>query len=197
MCGGNPNAATNAANKQQADTQAAISNNISQINSAFGNRSQEYSDYQKALQTQYQTELNRQQGIATRNAKFANARNGVAGGSAAVDSSKLLGQEEAQGTVNAQQQVQSNVAKLQANDQATKQQMISLAESGADVGNAAQMTADQLRANVGNAQGINAAAGLGQVFGDTATSYNNEQNAAALRNGVLKSQMYTKSGLGG
>jgi len=197
MCGGNPSAAQNAANAQQAATQASISNNVSQINSAFGNRSQEYSNYQNALQTQYQTELNRQQAIATRNSKFATARNGLAGGSASVDAGALLGQEEAEGTVNAQQQVQSNVAKLEANDQATKQQMISLAQSGADIGNAAQMTADSLQANIGNAQSVNAAAGLGQVFGDTTTAYTNEQQAAALRSGVLKGSTYAKSGLGG
>src|SRR5580704_2571524 len=157
MCGGSPSAAQNAANQQQAQTQASISNNVSQINNAFGNRSQEYSQYQNALQTQYQTELNRQQAIATRNQKFATARNGLSGGSAAVDAGNLLGQEEAEGTVNAQQQVQSNVAKLEAADQATKQQMISMAQAGGNIGNAAQMTADALQANIGNAQNVNAA----------------------------------------
>jgi len=196
VCGSTDQASKQAAAQQQA-SQNQINANVAGINSAFANRGQEYSDYQKALQGQYQTELNRQQAIATRNSKFATARNGLAGGSAAVDAGTMLGQEEAEGTVNAQQQVQSAVAKLEANDQATKQQMISMAQAGGNIGNAAQMTADALRANIGNAQNVNAAQGLGDVFGNTTTAYNNEQQAAALRNGVLKGQTYAKSGLGG
>ncbi len=195
MCGGNNNA-SKAAAQQTAANAATQANNVKQINSAFDNRGPEYSNYKNALQTQYQTELNRQQAIATRNQKFATARNGLAGGSAAVDAGTLLGQEEAQGTVNAQQQVQSNVAKLEQNDQATKQQMIALSQAGGDIGNAATMTADALQSNAQNAQAVNAAQGLGNVFSDTATSYGNEQSAAALRAGVLKGQTYAKSGLG-
>lgn len=196
MCGSSNQASRQAAAQQQ-QTQNQINSNVAGINSAFAGRGQEYSDYQKALEGQYQTELNRQQAIATRNSKFATARNGLSGGSAAVDAGTMLGQEEAQGTVNAQQQVQSAVAKLEANDQATKQQMISMAQAGGNIGNAAQMTADALRANIGNAQNVNAAQGLGTVFGDVTTAYNNEQQAAALRTGVLKGQTYAKSGLGG
>ncbi len=195
MCGGGNNAAKQAA-QQQAATSAEQASNVNKINSAFDNRGAEYSTYKNALQEQYQTELNRQQAIATRNQKFATARNGLAGGSAAVDAGTLLAQQEAQGTVNAQQQVQSGVAKLEANDAATKQQMIALSQAGGDIGNAATMTAEALRANLGTAQGINVAQGLGNVFSDTATSYGNEQSAAALRNGVLKGQTYAKSGLG-
>ena len=195
MCGGGNNAAQQAA-QQQAQNAATQTQNVNEINSAFANRGAEYNNYKNALQTQYQTELNRQQAIATRNQKFATARNGLAGGSAAVDAGTLLGQEEAQGTIDAQQQVQSNVAKLEANDQATKQQMIALSQAGGDIGNAAQMTADSLQSNVNQAQGVNAAQGLGDVFSDTATSYGNEQSAAALRSGVLKGQTYAKSGLG-
>jgi hypothetical protein len=194
---GNTNQASQQAAAQQAQSQNQINQNVNAINGAFANRGQEYTDYQKALQGQYQTELNRQQAIATRNSKFATARNGLSGGSAAVDAGTMLGQEEAEGTVNAQQQVQSSVAKLEANDQATKQQMISMAQAGGNIGNAAQMTADALQANIGNAQNVNAAQGLGDVFGNTTTAYNNEQQAAALRNGVLKGSTYAKSGLGG
>lgn len=195
MCGSS-NQASRAAAQQQAQNAAQQTANVNAINSAFADRGNEYSQYKNALQTQYQTALNQQQAIATRNQKFATARNGLAGGSAATDAGTLLAQEEAQGTVNAQQQVQSNVAKLMANDQATKQQMIALSQAGGDIGNAAQMTAESLQANLGNAQAVNAAQGLGNVFSDTATSYGNEQTAAALRQGVLKGQTYAKSGLG-
>lgn len=196
MCGGTGNAEKQAA-AQEAQRQATISGNVNAINSAFGNRGAEYDQYRKALTDQYQTELNRQQAIATRNNKFALARSGLTGGSAAADAGTLLGQEEAQGTVNAQQQVESGVAKLQANDEATRQQMISLAQSGGDIGNAAIQTANGLRANLGNAQSVNAAQGLGDVFSGTAQGVSNEQTAAALRSGILKSQLYAPKGSAG
>ena len=192
MCGGGGDA-QKAAQQQEQQREDTISKNVGAINSAFSNRQPEYDQYRKALQDQYETELNRQQAIAGRNNKFALARSGLTGGSAAVDSGRLLGQEEAQGTLAAQQGVQSNVSKLQSNDEATRQQMISLAQSGGDIGNAATQTANSLRANLGNAQSVNAAQGLGDVFGATTASYNNEQQAAALRSGLLKGQLYASA----
>jgi hypothetical protein len=85
---------------------------------------------------------------------------------------------------------------LTATDEATRQQMIALAQSGGDIGNAATQTANSLRANIGNAQATNIPAGLGDVFGGTAQAVSQAQNAAALRSGILKGQTYVKSGLG-
>ncbi len=196
LFGGGSNAAEQAAAAQEAQREQTISGNVNAINGAFANRGGEYASYGKALQDQYQTELNRQQGIAARNNKFALARSGLTGGSAAVDAGTLLGQESAEGTIKAQQAVNSGVSQLQNQDESTRQQMISLAQSGGDIGNAATQTANQLRANAGNASNVNAAAGLGDVFGGVTSSYQNEQTAAALRSGLLKGQTYASSSLG-
>lgn len=196
MCGGG-NDATKQAAAQEAAQQATISKNVNQIDSAFSNRQPEYDQYRQGLQAQYQQELDRQQAIAGRNNKFALARSGLTGGSAAVDSGRLLGQEEQLGTLAAQQQVNSGVSKLQAQDESTRQQMISLAQSGNDIGNAATETSQALRANLGQAQSVNAAQGLGDVFAQTANSYNNEQTASALRNGLLKGSLYAQKGSAG
>jgi hypothetical protein len=189
MCGGG-NSASRAAAAQEAARQATVGKNVSDINSAFRGRTGEYADFRKNLQNQYQTELNRQQGIAARNQKFSLARGGLTGGSAATDAGTLLGQETAQGTVNAQQATESGVAKLMATDEATRQQMIALAQSGGDIGNAATQTANSLRANIGNAQATNIPQGLGDVFGDVTKSVTDAQNAAALRKGILAQQVY-------
>src|ERR1700743_1145776 len=117
MCfggGGDPAAAANA---QEASRQAQIAANVANINSAFSNRSGEYANYQNALQGQYQTELNRQQAIAARNNKFALARSGLTGGSAAVDAGTLLSQDMQRGTLAAQQQVQGAVDLLLSHEQ--------------------------------------------------------------------------------
>jgi hypothetical protein len=197
MCMGGSNQATQQANQMEAQRQGTINSNIGAINSAFANRTGEYSTYKTALQDQYQQELNRQQAIAARNNKFSMARSGLTGGSAAADASTLLGQEMAKGTVAAQQGVNSGVAKLQAADEATRQQMISLAQSGGDIGNAASQTASALQANIGNAQAVNPAAGLGDVFAGTTSAVNQAQSAAALRSGILKGQTYATKAQGG
>lgn len=196
MCGGGGNAEKQAA-AQQAQQTATINGNVNAIDSAFNNRQPEYDQYRKGLQAQYQQELDRQQAIAGRNNKFALARSGLTGGSAAVDSGRTLGQEEQLGTLAAQQQVNSNVSKLQANDQATRQQMISLAQSGNNIGDAATQTSQALQANLGQATSVNAAQGLGDAFAQTTNAYNNEQTAAALRSGLLKGQLYANKGSAG
>jgi len=184
MCFGGTGNAAAAAQAQEAQRAAQIAQNVQNINSAFANRGAQYDQYKSALEGQYYTELNRQQAIAGRNNKFALARSGLTGGSAAVDAGKLLSQDMQRGTLNAQQQVQGSVAKLQAADETTRQQEISLAQGGGDIGDAAIQTANGLRANIGNAQATNAAQGLGNVFGDVATNYTNMNTAAALRRGV-------------
>lgn len=189
MCGGGGNASKEAA-AQEARRAATVGGNVANINSAFAGRKGEYDQYKTALQGQYQAELNRQQAIAVRNNKFSLARGGLTGGSAATDAGTLLGQEAAQGTVAAQQGVESGVSKLEASDEATRQQMISLAQSGGDIGNAAAQTGNALRANLDNAKGVNIQQGLGDLFGGITKSTADAQNAAALRSGILKGSLY-------
>lgn len=204
MCmGGGGDSASKAAAAQEAQRQQTISDNVTAINSAYANRGAQYSDYQNALQQQYATELNRQQATAARNLKFALARGGLTGGSAATDQGKLLGQETAQGTLAAQQQVQGAVSNLKAKDEATRQQMISLAQSGGDIGNAAIQTANNLSANLGNAKAVNVEQGLGDVFGGISKNIEAQNNAAALRKGISTGSAYANpfsrgsGGLGG
>lgn len=184
MCFGGASSASAAAQTEEAQRAAGIAANIKNINSAFAGRDTQYDQYGQALQGQYETELNRQQAIAARNNKFALARSGLTGGSAAVDAGKLLSQDMQRGTLNAQQQVQGAVAKLRASDEATRQQEISLAQGGGDIGDAAVQTANSLRANIGNAQTSNVTQNLGNVFGDVSTAYTNMNTAAALRRGI-------------
>ena len=190
MCMGGGNNAAAAQQAIQDKQTAAISKNVGAINSEFSNRGAQYADYGNALTQQYQTELARQNQIAGRNMKFALADNGMTGSSTAADQGQLLGQDMARGTLNANEQVTGDVAGLQAKDAATRQQMISLAQTGGDIGNAAQETAQALSANIGNAQSVNAATSLGNVFGDASTNYNNMNTAAALRRGIQTGTQY-------
>jgi hypothetical protein len=191
MCGGGDDAAK-AAQKAEAERQAQISTNVKAINSAFAGRQPQYADLGAALRARYGAELERQRGVATRQSKFALARGGLIGGSAQIDAGRLLAREGTEGTLAAERAARGGVADLQAQDEAARLQMISLAQSGADIGNAASQTAAQLRANLASAQSKNLASGLGDVFGSTAAAYRAQQDAAQRRRGLQDASVYTK-----
>lgn len=189
MCGGGGNAAAAQA-QQEAARQASISSNVNQIDQSFANRAPQYQQYLNATRNVYQTELGRQQGIAGRNLKFSLARNGQTGGSVAADQGDELGREMAQGSIQAEQKAQSGLAGLQSQDNSERLQLISLAQSGADVGNVATQSADAQRAALGSAMAGSTANGLGDIFGGITTDVNNYNNAAAARRGVNNSTQY-------
>jgi hypothetical protein len=190
MCGSTSDASSAAA-QQQADQQAAVDNSISQINSAFAGRQQQYNDYLGALNSSYQTQLNLQQAQSSRALKFSLARGGLTGSSVAADQGAELQREMGQGTVNAEQQAQAKLASLQSADVASKQQEIALAESGANIGNANQQTATALQANLNNAQANLGSDTLGNAFGGITNTINNYNTAAQTRLGLRAAQAYT------
>lgn len=183
MCGGGGNAAAAAA-EQEKQRQSTISGNVNQIDSAFANRQPQYDQYLNATRNLYQTELGRQQGIASRDMKFALARSGQTGGSVAADQGNELGREMAQGSIQAEQKAQSGLSSLQSQDQAERLQLISLAQSGANIGNAATQSTEALRSNLGTAMAGSTASGLGDIFGGISKSYENSQNASMLAKGT-------------
>lgn len=170
--------------------QARISTNVGNINSAFAGRQGQYDDFVAAMRKQYGDELQRQQTKASQQSKFALARGGLTGGSAAVTAGKELGREFTQGTIAAEGKASGALSDLQAKDEQSRLGMISLAQSGSDIGNAATQTANALRANIGAASSSGIANGLGDVFGNTAATYKNMNEAASLRRGLKSSEIY-------
>jgi hypothetical protein len=190
MCFGTGNA-SQAATQQQEQQNATTAASISSINSAFANRQSQYNDYLNALNKSYQTQLNYQQAQSSRGLKFALARGGMTGSSVAADQGAELQREMGQAQVTAEQQAQAKLASLQSSDLASKQQMISLAESGANIGNAAEQTATALQANLQGAQTALGPNTLGQMFGGITNTVNNMNTAAATRMGLRAAQAYT------
>jgi len=190
MCLGGGDKATKAAERQEAERQARISGNVAGINKAFKGREPQYADFSAALREQYGNVLGRQRADATRQSRFALARGGLTGGSAAIDAGRTLNREAQEGTLAAERQVQGKTADLRGQDEASRLQMISLAQSGSDIGNAASQTANALRSNLGSAMNTNVTEGLGDVFGDTASVYRSQQEAAARRKGLKEATVY-------
>lgn len=184
MCMGGGNNAAAQAQQQQQQQQEAIGKNVSAINSAFAGRQGQYNDYLSALNKSYQTQLGLQQSQASRGLKFALARGGQTGGSLAADQGAELQREMGQGTVQAQEQANAKLAGLQSSDEAERLQMISLAQSGANIGNAAQQTDTALASNLNNAQSALGPNTLGNIFGGITTDITNSNLAAQQRAGL-------------
>ncbi len=183
--GGSNHSASDAAAASDAARTQRISNATNAINGIYDSpqRQQQYSDFLGAVRSNYSTDLNRQQDIASRQTKFASARNGLTGGSADVDARTLLGQDYDRGIVNAETKAQGALSGLKASDNQARLNLTQLAASGLDTTTAAQQAASSLQQATGQALSNSTANGLGDVFGAATKAYQTEQQAAATRAG--------------
>jgi hypothetical protein len=170
--------------------QANISGNVRDINSAYDGREPQYADLGAALRERLGTELERQRKDATRQSKFALARGGQIGGSLQRDVGKTLAREGNEGVLNAERVAQKGVSDLRSADEQARSQLIGLAQSGSDIGNAASQASSMLRANLQGSGALNPATALGDVFGATGATYRTMQDAAARRRGLTEAQTY-------
>jgi|GEM_PF-4174839 len=191
MCMSSGSSAATQAAQQASTQQANIEQNTAAINGAFANRQQQYGSYLSALNSSYQTQLNQQQANSSRQLKFAMARGGLTGSSVSADQGAELQREMGQGQLTAEEQAQAKLAGLESSDVAEKQQMLSLAQSGSNIGDAAQQTATALQANLSNAQSALAPNSLGNVFGNLTNTITGMNTAAASRLGLKQAQAYT------
>jgi hypothetical protein len=180
---GTGNAAAKAAQQQQAEQQQQIQQSVAAINAAYNSpqRQAQYDQYGRNLSQLYTNQVNTQEATNARNLKFANARSGLTGGSAAVDSNTQLQKDYVQGLLQASGSAQAGKAALQQSDINSKNQLISLAQQGNYTGSIPIETAQAQSAALGAAQNYNSANSLNNLFAGTAGIYQNEQIAAANR----------------
>jgi hypothetical protein len=180
---GTGNSAANAANAANAQQQAQIQNSINQINAAYTNpnRTNQYEAYNKNLSNYYTGQVNDQEATNARNLKFAMARSGLSGGSAAIDSNTQLQKDYTQGLLQASQQAQAGTSALEQSDTNAKNQMISMAQAGGSIGQIPGQVASQQQTSLNAAQNYGSANAVNNLFAGTSQIYNNEQTAAANR----------------
>jgi len=180
---GDPNAAANAANAYNQAQQQQIQQAVTQINNAYSNpnRQSQYAQYNKGLTDYYNTQVNNQEAVNARNLKFATARSGLTGGSAAVDSNAQLNRDYTNALIQASQSATAGTSALEQADINSKNQLIGLAQQGNFTGAIPATTALSQSANLGAAQNYANANALGNAFTGTQAIANNEQTAAALR----------------
>lgn len=183
MGSGGASGAQRAAERAEAERQAGIRNAIGQINAVFDSpgRQSQYDDYINAVRERLTTDANRQKAMADRRLKFSMARQGLTGGSAQVDANRTLGEDFSQGLLEAERRAQGAGSDLRSQDEATRMNLIQLAQSGLDATTAAQRAGAAMQASADTARSGAFAQGLGDVFGSTADIYRRQEDAAARR----------------
>lgn len=153
-------------------------------------RQQQYNDYLTQLKGLYTGQVNDQHDVASRQLKFADARAGLAGGSAAADAGGMLRKDYEGGLVGADSAAISGVDALRQADQASKANLIALNDSASSTG---QSSSNALRtAQQGITQNTNAAAPatLGSFFGDVGSLYQQRQGVNAQVRGYQRAGLY-------
>lgn len=180
---GGSSSAADAANASNNAQNAQIQQAVSSITNAYGSpqRQGQYATYGKNLNDYYTGQVNQQQAVNARDLKFADARSGLTGGSAAADGNTQLQKDYTTGLLQASQQAQAGQAALEQSDANSKNQLISLAQAGNMTGSQAGQIASAQNASLGAAQNFGGANALGNLFSSTSGIYNNEQTAAAAR----------------
>jgi hypothetical protein len=180
---GTGSSAANAANAANAAQAKQIQDSVNQITAAYSNpnRASQYQQYQKNLSDYYTGQVNNQEAVNARNLKFANARSGLTGGSAAVDSNTQLQKDYTQGLLQASQNAAAGTSALEQSDINAKNQLISLAQQGNFTGAIPTQTSEAQNAALQSAQNYGNANSLGNVFQSTGNIWANEQGAAANR----------------
>lgn len=153
-------------------------------------RSVLYNQQRQAVTDLNRRDVDRQFLDAERQNRFGLARAGLSGGSADIDSNAELTRRTNEGLIKAAGIGDQAAADLQTADERSRQNLISMAQSGIDTGQAAQMALSQLDANSANAASARSGATVGNLFGDLAQAYLYGQQQQGARAGAAPYQQW-------
>jgi hypothetical protein len=174
MCGGkSSNKALDAQTAADNQKQADITSGTAAVNAAFNNpqRTQDINSFTAATQGILKQALDKQSTEASRNTKFALARNGQTMGSVDVDQNAKLADDYNSGLLKVTQAAQAAGQRVKAADAQTQQQLTSLVQTGLDSQSAAQQALSGMRTNIATQQAAVDPTTLGTVFGDLGDFY--------------------------
>lgn len=181
--GSSSNRASDQARQAELERQMKTAQSVAAINRAYENpkRAADIADYQTAVQSFLNTQLNRDKQGTDRDIRFAMARNGLSGGSADVDANRAAAEAYQQGILEATRRAQGAGASLRAQDQQAKNNLIALAQSGMDATTAAQQAAEGIRVNLANARADVGQQTIGNTFAKFADLYKSSQEQRGKR----------------
>jgi hypothetical protein len=189
MCGGSDDA-TKQAQQAEAERRRETAAATSAIERAFAGRQGQLDDFVAALREQFTGEARKQRDRVARRGKFSLARAGLTGGSAAADFGTRLGDEFQDALLESERQSQLSLSDLLSADEASKSRLLSLAQSGLDVGSAARQAGQALQSNITGAKARSAVSSLGDLFANTRNIFIQQEEAAQRRRGLRESQVF-------
>ncbi|WP_137921691.1 hypothetical protein [Hydrogenophaga sp. 2FB] len=138
-----------------------------------------YTDIQNATRDVATRDLDKQFTQASNQNLFGLARSGLLGGSVDAEAGADLATRYGEGQIRATAAGQGAAADLRSVDEKTRQNLISLAQSGMDTGTAASMAAGQMAAAADSARSTSQAATVGRLFDDMGQAYLTNQQLKA------------------
>lgn len=181
MCGGGSDKALRAQQAADAQKQAEIAQGTRAVDQTFNNpqREADIGAFERATQGLYRQELDKKQGDALRQNKFALARNGQLGGSVQVDRNKLLADDYNSGILKITQAAKQAGARVRQADATTQQNLLGLVQTGLDSGSAATQALTAMKSNIGAEKAAIDPTAVGDVFGGLADFYTTSQQTKA------------------
>jgi hypothetical protein len=149
-----------------------------------------YSDISGAVKGTAMRDLDRQYSEASNRNTFGLARSGLMGGSVDAESGGNLKTLYGEGQLKADQAGLGAASDLRSTDEKTRQNLISLAQSGIDTGTASSLAAGQMAAAADVAKSQAATSSVGRLFDDMTQAYvNNQYMKARYPAGVTPTQL--------
>lgn len=170
--------------------QAKIQAAVDAINAQFRNAgTAAYDDLGSAVTGVAQHDLDKQFTVADKQNRFGLARSGLLGGSVDAEAGADLGKRYGEGQIKATQAGIGAAADLKSTDERTRQNLISLAQSGIDTGTAASLAASQQAAAAQAAKAAVPAATVGDLFSNLSQAYlSNQALQGRYPNGLPQQQ---------
>jgi hypothetical protein len=147
------------------------------------NRQALYDQQKRAVTEINKLDVDKQYRHAERQTRYGLARAGLLGGSEDINVNEELKERQNKGLMQAAALGDSAAAELKTQDERARQSLISMAQSGIDVGSAQKMAMSQLDAAAQNASGEGKVASVDSLFGDMTQAYLRNQRMQGLLDG--------------
>lgn len=200
MGSGGNNRAQRAAERAEAERQQQISSGTAELNRIFGSpeRERQIGDVLDATREKFMMDLDRQKVDTDRNLKFAMARGGLSGGSLAADKGREVGETYIRGRTEAERKAQGVASDIRLTDQASKQNLLAMIQSGLDMNTASMQATQSLQNNLASARSgasMGALDNMFGMFGDLWTQ--SRENDVRRRTARDYNTLYSRDGGGG
>lgn len=185
MGGGNDDA-QKAAERREREREATINRNSLAVNSIYDSpeRQAQIAQFTDAIRQQYQTELQEQQRKNSNQLQFSLARTGQTGSSLDRDQNRQLGESYQRGVLESERGAQNATAELRAADEASRNQLLGLVQSGGNATVALQNAATAQRNNLLAAKSSVDVRNIGDAYSNFSDIFNRSKQQSEYRRGL-------------